>query len=131
MPAARLTLAAARNVVWHPSIELTYAGAALPLNGARVDLQVRLYPGQPGPPLLDCPDIAHGDDDLGNGNRVLRLYPVATKAALAAMPTGLNQPEVGQADQYAFDIVLTYADGLQDRLAAGDFLLEPGVTTYG
>lgn len=131
MPAARLTLTAARNVVWHPSIELTYQGAALPLDGARIDLQVRLYPGQPGAPYLDCPDIAHGDDDLGNGNRVLRLYPVATKAALAAMPTGLNQPEVGQADQYAFDIVLTYSDGLQDRLAAGDFLLEPGVTTYG
>lgn len=128
---ARLTLAAACNVVWHPAIELTYQGAELPIAGARIDLQVRLYPGQPGAPLLDCPDIAHADDDLGNGNRVLRLYPVATKAALAAMPTGLNQPEVGEADVFAFDIVLTYADGLQDRLAAGEFLLEPGVTTYG
>lgn len=128
---ARLTLSASRNVVWHPAIELAYAGAELPLAGARIDLQVRLYPGQPGPPLLDCPDITFGDDDLGNGKRVLRLYPVATKAALQAFPTGLNQPEIGKADSYVHDIVLTYADGLQDRLAAGDFLLEPGVTIYG
>jgi hypothetical protein len=128
---ARLTLSAARNVVWHPAIELTYQGAELPVAGARVDLQVRLYPGQPGPPQLDCPDVAFGDADLGNGNRALHLYPVATKAALAAMPTGLNKPEIGEADAYVFDILLTYADGLQDRLAAGDFLLEPGVTIYG
>ncbi len=87
----------------------------------------------PGAPtiLLDCPDMQFGDTDLGNGSRVLRLYPVATKAALAAMPTGLNKPEIGQADEYVFDIVLTYADGLQDRMAAGNFLLEPGVTQYG
>ena len=128
---ARLTLSAARNVVWHPAIELTYQGAELPLVGARIDLQVRLYPGQPGPPLLDCPDVAFGDDELGNGSRILRLYPVATKAALQAFPTGLNQPEIGEADVYVHDIVLTYADGLQDRLAAGEFLLEPGVTIYG
>lgn len=128
---ARLTLTAARNVDWHPSIELSYDGAPLPLDDARLDLQVRLYPGQPGQPKLDCPDITFGDADLGNGKRVLRLYPVATKAALRAMPTGLNQPKIGEADVFAFDIVLTYADGLQDRLAAGDFLLEPGVTIYG
>jgi hypothetical protein len=126
---AQLTLRAARNVPWMPSIELTYKGGPLPLVGARIDLQVRLYPGQPGEPELDCPDMAFGDADLGN--RVLRLYPVATAAALQAMSTGLNQPEPGEADQYSYDIVISYPDGAKDRAAAGYFLLEPGVTNYG
>lgn len=130
MPAT-LTLRAARNVPWMPSIELTYKGGPLPLAGARIDLQVRLYPGQPGAPLLDCPDIAFGDADLGNGSRVLRLYPVATPAALQAMATSLKMPEPGDADQYSYDIVISYSDGAKDRVAAGYFMLEPGVTIYG
>ena len=61
------------------------------------------------------------------GQRCLRLHPVFIKSALIAMPTGLNKPEPGEADRYAYDIIITYADALQDKLALGSFILEPGV----
>lgn len=133
--AARLTLAAARNVPWAPTIELYYDGGALPLAGASVRMQVRLYAGQPGAALLDIAAIEHTDETAATQSaptrRLLRLYPTASKAQLQAMPTGLNQPEPGQPDTFYHDAIITYGDGAEDRLIAGDFLLEPGITDNG
>ena len=138
----QLDLTGARNVTWAPTIEYIYRGGPLPLTGATIRLQVRLYPGAPGDPLINVVSPAGGltftdlpatdaeiaSGDLSAGDRVLRIFPIVARATLQAMPTGLNKPEAGQADAYDWDFVITYADAAQDRPAAGEFFLEPGVT---
>ncbi|WP_240626725.1 MULTISPECIES: sigma factor [Sphingobium] len=76
-------------------------------------------------------DMVGADTELSDRQRLavtMRLLPQIAQAALEAFPTGLNEPEPGEADAYSYDIVITYADALQDKLALGRFLLEPGVT---
>lgn len=122
-------LLAARNRLFAPTMELEYKGDPLPLTGASISMQVRLYPGADGEPLAEhaaipFEDVAH---ETEAGVRVLRVNPEIAQATLAAFPTGLNQPEVGEADAYAYEIKLTYADGAADALWIGNFILEPGV----
>lgn len=123
-------LRAARNIDFAPTLELEYSGGDLPLSGASFSMQVRLYPGAGGAPLAADADInlwndaPHGNDPL---LRVLTVIPFVSKGALAVFPTGLNQPEVGEADRFAYEIKVTYADGLQDSLWIGNFIVEPGV----
>ncbi|MEG8219012.1 hypothetical protein OSJ57_00030 [Sphingomonas sp. HH69] len=122
-------LYAARNLDFAPVLELDYSGPPLPVSGTSVSMQVRLYANAPDAPLaqdtsaglLDAPHST--DPDL----RTITVEPVIAKDTLAALPTGLNKPEVGEADRYEYEIKLTYADGAQDVLWAGGFILEPGV----
>ncbi|WP_311267442.1 hypothetical protein [Sphingobium sp. WCS2017Hpa-17] len=137
----RLDLTASRNETWRPTIDLPYSGAALPLAGATISLQWRLYEGATGAPLLDCgsvpfTDQLESDEDIASGvakpgDRVLRLSPVASKAAINALPSGLNQPEPGEADRYVWDAIITYADGAIDRPVAGFVYLGKGTTVNG
>ncbi|MEO7470395.1 MAG: hypothetical protein ABIV36_25620 [Sphingobium limneticum] len=127
---AKLDLAASRNIAWSPTIDLFYYGDELPLDGATIVMQVRLYPGASGAPIhatspIVFEDLPPADEEA---RRCLRIFPSIAQAALIAFPTGLNKPEPGEADAYSFDIIITYADALQDKLALGRFLLEPGVT---
>lgn len=134
----RMNLSAARNVPWDRTLLYFYQGDAMALTGAQVDMQIRLYPGAPGAALasvsdMDFDDAAATEEELAlagvSGSwRVLHLYPAIAEATLAAFPTGLNQPEAGEADAFDYDAVLTYADTGADTLFAGEFLLEPGVT---
>lgn len=122
-------LYAARNLDFAPVLELDYSGGPLPLTGATVSLQIRLYAGAPDAPLaqhLAVPrsDAPHATDPA---LRTLTVEPKIVKATLTALPTGLNKPEVGEADRYEYEIKLTYSDGTQDLLWAGGFILEPGV----
>jgi len=132
MPAKR-NLAASRNVdPWAPTIDLFYGGGDLPVGGATVRLQVRLYPGAPGTPLLDINNIPFEDAAAPIAGRLdrrrLRLFPTAPASALADWPTGQNKPEPGEADRYSYDAIITYAAGAgEDKLALGYFYLEPGV----
>ena len=135
----RLDLTASRNETWRPTIDYVYGGAALPLTGATARMQWRLYEGAAGSALIDLVDVPYEDDpatadDIAQGwaregDRILRLSPTIAVAALAGLPTGLNQPEPGEADRYTWDIVITYSDGLQDRLLAGFVLLDKGTTS--
>ena len=127
---AQMDLAASRNIAWAPTVDLFYDGPDLPVTGASVRMEIRLYPGAPGSPIhavaaVPFQDLAPFDEDP---RRRLRLLPGISKAALTLFPTGLNKPEAGEADAYAYDIIVTYADALQDKLALGRFILEPGVT---
>ena len=120
-------LYAARNIDFAPVLELDYSGGALPLSGANISIQVRLYAG--APTLLAgstavFSDAAHATDPA---LRTLTVEPKIAKAVLDALPSGLNKPEVGEADRFDHEIKLTYADGAQDILWAGGFFLEPGV----
>ena len=122
-------LYAARNLDFAPVLELDYEGAPLPLTGATASMQVRLYAGAPDAPLAEDADVTFSDapHETDPALRTLTVEPKIAKAALAAMPTGLNKPEVGEADRFEYEIKLTYADDAQDVLWAGSFPLEPGV----
>ncbi|AHE52645.1 hypothetical protein [Sphingomonas sanxanigenens] len=127
----RVDLAASRNVdPWGDTIDFIYSGAPLPPITS-IDMEVRLYPGAPGAALL-TPTVTF--EDLADPTeedplqRILRVMPSAPQSALEGMPTGLNQPDPGDADLFSHDIIITYADTVEEKLGFGDFLLQPGVT---
>lgn len=131
----RLDLTASRNETWRPTIDLPYFGGDLPLEGATIALQWRLYEGAPGDPLVSvvsCPfaDIAATEDDpkADPDLRILRLTPVVLANVLDGLPTGLNQPEPGEADRYVWDAIVTYADDATDRPVEGFVYLSKGTT---
>lgn len=127
---AKMDLAASRNIAWSPTIDLFFEGDPLPSGGAEISMQIRLYPGASGSAIASIPAISFEEiaPVAPETKRCLRLFPLIEQEALDAFPTGLNAPEPGEADAYAYDIIITYADGLQDKLAVGAFYLEPGVT---
>ncbi|MES2175116.1 MAG: hypothetical protein V4523_14375 [Pseudomonadota bacterium] len=127
---AKMDLAASRNVAWAPTIDLFYPGEELPLAGASIRMEVRLYPGAPGAAIVTMDGIPFEDLPASDDEprRRLRLFPGIAQVALADFPTGQNKPEPGEADSFSYDVIVTYADDLQDKLALGQFLLEPGVT---
>jgi hypothetical protein len=129
---AQLNLTAHRNVPFIPTLSFYYTGGALPLTGATIAMHVRQYGGMPDPPNaasseLGFTDYADATDDQPTRRR-LDVYPSITEATLADMPSGLNEPEIGEADRFVYDIVITYEDGVQDLLAEGNFYVKPGVT---
>lgn len=127
----RVDLTASRNVdPWSYTIEFEYSGAELPAITS-IDMQVRLYPGAPGDPLLtptvtfeDVADPTEEDPE----QRVLRVFAEAPQSEVEAMPSGLNEPDPGEADLFGYDLIITYADTVEEKIAFGDWLLEPGVT---
>jgi hypothetical protein len=127
---AKMDLAASRNVAWAPTIDLFYSGGDLPVAGASIKMDIRLYPGAQGAPIGTVTPIAFEDlgPTEGDSRRRLRLFPTIPQVAIAPFPTGLNKPEPGEADAFSYDIIITYSDGAQDKLALGSFFLEPGVT---
>lgn len=135
------TLAASRNATWAPTLIYEYRGAALPLAGAHIDMQLRLYPGQPGAAKLTVSDIDFADA-LKSGTpgaadevRELTLSPSVEPGAedgselntLRSLP-GLHDPEPGDPQVFAFDILITYADEVSEILSSGQFIVDPGVT---
>ncbi|MCG7350018.1 hypothetical protein [Sphingomonas sp. ACRSK] len=135
------TFAASRNATWAPTLIYQYRGRPLPLAGARIDMQLRLYPGQPGNAMLTIRNVPFTDKLVGGtGNseddlRELTLEPSVKPGAvdgsepntLRSLP-GLQTPEPGDPQTFAFDILITYADGQSERLAGGSFIADPGVT---
>jgi hypothetical protein len=132
MPALQ-TLTASRNATWAPQLAYDYPGADLPLDGATIAMQLRLYPGQPGNPKLSIEAIPFTDVPLSGvpgtdtERRRVTLSPAVTVAQLTALP-GLQTPEAGDPQRFAFDILITYADGASEILSQGDFIVSPGVT---
>jgi hypothetical protein len=136
----RLDLPASRNEDWRPTIELIYAGGDLPpINHIR--MQWRLYEGAPGDPLFDIEavafeDVAASADEIASGaaqagDRILRLFPGIGVPAMQTLPSGLNQPEPGEADRFVWDAVIFYEDGLNERAIGGFVYVEKGVTLSG
>lgn len=129
-------LRAARNMDFAPTLNTTYWGAALPLAGATVKMELRLYPGAAGAPVasdesVDFTDTLAGQsadpaDGVVKDERLFVLNPSIVKATLAAMP-GQNTPEAGDDQTFSYEIMLIYSDGLRDQLWVGSFILEPGV----
>ena len=132
MPIA--TFYAARNIDFAPSIEFDYPGGPLPLAGATISMEVREYPGAPGAALaadatIAFTDVVHpneGTDPERVGWRRLTIFPELTKEVLAAMP-GQNQPTPGDPQIFVHETKITYADGMQESLLSGEFILSAGV----
>ena len=119
-------LYARRNLAFAPTLNIYYSGDQLPLDGATINIEVRLYGGQAGPPCAQALNIPFSDPEVSPDRRRLTLLPVIPKAVLQAMP-GLHQPEAGDTQRFVQEIKVTYADGGQDLLWFGDFVLGPGV----
>lgn len=133
----RLDLTASRNEAWRPTIDYVYTGGALPLDGASIRMQWRLYEGAPGAALITLDDIdfidtVPNEHDIATGipagARILRLLPVMGAPSIDPLPSGLNNPEPGDADRFVYDAVITYADTATDRYIAGFVYVAPGVT---
>lgn len=130
----------ARNEPWVPVIELLYSGGDLPPI-ANIRLQWRLFEGAPGEPLFDLDDVAFQDipvssEDIASGSadegdRILRMFPGIGVPAMLTLPSGLNQPEPGEADRYVWDAVITYTDDQSERAVGGYSYVEKGVTLSG
>lgn len=122
-------LYAARNRDYTVVLELDYDGIELPLTGASISMQVRQYAGQPGAPVGEHQDVPFADapHESDPALRTLTVEPLIARSVLEGAATGLDKPEVGEADRYFYEIKLTYADGEQDTLWTGAFYLEPGV----
>jgi hypothetical protein len=127
------TLYAARNIDFAPTLNFDYRGGPLPLAGATISMQVRLYPGAAGAPLAAdaaavFTDALHPDfePDMLDELRRLTVEPEIKKTALAALP-GQNTPDPGDPQTFAYEIKITYADNMQDSLLSGEFILSAGV----
>lgn len=129
----RLDMEATRGDVWAPTIEYSYEGSLPPGDGSWW-LQWRLYEGA-ATSLLSISDIPYDDGPAGAediakgfarpGDRVLRLYP-RTSVPLD-IPTGLNQPEAGEADRYVWDATYVVAGAIELRPIGGDIICNKGV----
>lgn len=123
---------ASRNATWAPTLDYDYAGGALPLRGASIAMQLRLYPGQQGDPVLDLGAIpfvdalVNGTAGRADERRRLTLSPSVTPAALQLLP---SSGEAGDDTPFDFDIRIAYADGVYEILSSGKFILSHGVTT--
>lgn len=126
------TLAAWRNVTWAPTLAYYYSGAALPPID-HIAIQIRLYEGAADPALLVCNPVDYtdalvsGTEGGPDEQRCITLSPSLTPVQLATLP-GLNQPEAGEPQIFAFDTRITYTDGVSERLSGGPLVVYPGVT---
>lgn len=137
MAAITESLDAARNRDFEATLYTEYLGGPLPITGASVVMEVRLYPGAAGAALISVPEVQYEDvgvigtaidpdDGIEKDLRRLVLYPSIARAALAGLP-GQNQPEAGDAQSYHYEIMLIYADAEREPLWMGAFVLQAGI----
>lgn len=129
----RLDLEATRGDVWAPTIEYSYAGSLPPGDGSW-RIQWRLYEGAASI-LLDIGGISFEDgpataDDIAKGfarpgDRIVRLNP--RTIVPMDLPSGLNQPEAGEADRYVWDATYVIAGAVELRPIGGDIICNKGV----
>jgi len=127
--ARNLELYASRSDDFEVTLHRAYRGPPLPLSGATISMQVRMHAHPTGAPLLQLASINFIDTDhpTNAGQRLLSVYPRIAQPLLVGLPTGLNQPEPGEADRYFHEIKIHYADAKRESLWVGPFLLQPGV----
>lgn len=130
----RLDLEATRGDAWQPTIEYAYTGS-FPAD-ATCRMQWRLFEGHNETPCLDIPacefqDFPATDEDIASGfarpgDRILRLLPDVIVPP--GMPTGLYQPEAGEADRYFWDLAVIVDDVIVLRPIGGSVIVNKGAT---
>jgi len=115
MRTERLDLRVYRNADYHEGWQLRDTnGAPLDLTGCTLDLRIRAVAGQGAviaAGVIDLSDPTHG------------IFTVTIDGTVLASVAG--QSEIVR---LAYDLRLTYPDGIQVIPAAGQIILTPGVT---
>lgn len=132
MTPGNLPLALRRNVPSAQRLEMSdIDGSPVDLTGATLAMQVRLYDGAVGDPLLTV-STANGRiaiDPLDHSAVTIDWPGVV--AAIRAMPSGAEagDPTRRRRDVYAYDLVVTWPDGSRQVLLEGTVPVSFGVTT--
>lgn len=129
---AKATLTAYR---WQPYVEVIEVQSPLDFGEASVTFQARLYPDQPGAPLLSltrndnlqAEGIAvrlEGQDADGVKTHTLQIrINETTLEALLPFPSGV---EAGDDLELAYDLVIDVPGETKARWLTGAFILKPG-----
>lgn len=138
MQPGTLPLALRRNAVAAMRLvlfTLDEGGAEVPmdLTGYSLRLQVRLYQGQQGAPLLDL-STGNGQIEITTAasGEVVIDWP-AILALIAALPTSAEagDPAQPRVDTFAYDLLLIAADGSAQAILEGPVPISFGVTRNG
>lgn len=131
MDAGKFDIEVSRNAMWARELQFTDdVGVPIDLTGMSGRLQVRTFGGADGVPLIDLPTVAADREglcfiDRPNGYLQIRFdWPT-----IAALP-GLNEPEIGVAKRFSYDLILTDSDGFAWRPIEGFFIVLAGVTRH-
>jgi hypothetical protein len=124
---ARRDIEAARNVPFGLTWEFLNGASPFNLTGYTGAMQVRLYEGAAGSPLINLVNVATNTEGVRIYGTDGEVQVMINEATLAAMP-GQGTPEAGSAQTFHYDLVLTDTAGRQERWLYGTFTLRPGVT---
>lgn len=122
-----VALTARRNTPFAEEYEFTdETGAAFDFTGCTGAMQVRLYGNAPGAALVNLANVGSDIEgvwvrDPANGIISVRI----DENTLIALPEASTP---GAADVFAYDLIITWSDGLEECLMEGQFILNPGVT---
>jgi hypothetical protein len=123
-----VTLTGRRNTPFAEEYEFTdETGAAFDFTNATAAMQIRLFGDAPGAALASLLPVTVGTaegvymSDPANG----KIAVLINESTLDALPAAAT---AGRADVFAYDLIITWSDGLQECLIEGQFILNPGVT---
>jgi hypothetical protein len=111
---------------------LTFNGVGIDITGYTFAMQVRLYPGAAGDPIIDLGMAAEGEpgffvDSATDGEFILTPPDYATMEALLPLPASTEDITKGLV-VLAYDILAIAPDGIPERIVKGKLTLDSGVT---
>lgn len=130
LPLRRNAVAAMRMQLF--AIESANGDVPLDLTGCSFKLDIRLYPGQPGAPLLSVSTDSHiAIVDAAAGE--IEIDWPAVLDRIAAMPSfaEAGDPTRPRVDTFAYDLLLTASDGVAQAILEGSVPVSYGVTANG
>jgi hypothetical protein len=122
-----VTLTGRRNVPFVEEYQFTDdSGAAIDFTGCTGAMQIRLYGNAPGAALASLANVSSDVEGVWINDPTNGVIQVKiNEATLNGLPTAATP---GAADVFAYDLVLTWPDALEECLIEGRFVLKPGVT---
>jgi hypothetical protein len=118
-----------RNAAESLRLILEDAEGPIDITGHTFELEVRLYPGQPGEPLLRLTTVDYISlDDPVNGS--LEINWPAVLAAIDALPTfaEAGDPTAARVDTFSYDLLMTSPSGVPQAILEGPVPVSYGVT---
>lgn len=96
------------------------------LTGCSARMQLRLYGNAPGSPLIDLATVSTDVQGVKFVDRVNGLIQVKiNQANLAGLPARVS---TDSRSSFAYDLRITWPDGVEDVFMEGAFVLKAGVT---
>ncbi len=121
-------LRADRNADLPISVAIGFGDDVLDLTGCDLEAQIRDYPNAPGAPRVSLGVVA--DDALAEGIHIVdvlrgEIEVLVRRTTLQALP---GDYDPARPRRFAWDLRVTYPDGLSEIYVAGPLILHPGVT---